>query len=218
MEIGESLGEKLTFLRKKKGWTQGELAEKSGVHHSLISLYEANKQIPHDKNLQKIAEALSVDTKELLESKEMQKEFTKEYPSVQNYIDFYSRRFIYVPILTKVHVGSPNEIPENLVIGGIDLPTSIAKGADYALKISGMWMSMKEKGIEENDIVLVRIQKYAENGQIVILRIDNEEYRIKLFTLIEGQAWVDSENSLPIPLIDKFKIVGIITGLVKKFK
>ena len=218
MSRDNSLGEKITTLRRRKKWTQGELAEKSGVHRSLISLYEADKQIPHIKNLIKIAKTLEIDVNELLrvEQDETQEKFMKEYPGLKNYFDLYSGRFIHVPILGKVHAGKPNEIPENLIIGGIDLPIEIAKGSDYALRVTGM--SMKEEGIDENDIILIRLQKYAENDQICIARINDEKYVIRKLRNEDGRIWLESANIIYEPITKNFEVVGIIVGLVKKFK
>lgn len=40
----EELGERLRMLREMKDWTQGDLAEASGVEQSSISNYEAGKR------------------------------------------------------------------------------------------------------------------------------------------------------------------------------
>jgi SOS-response transcriptional repressor LexA len=212
----ETIGEKLRFYRKKLGWTLQELEEKSGIANPSISRYETNKVIPRREALEKLAQALNVPIEEFLQIEgESKEELTKEYPGIQNYFDIYSGRFIHVPILSEVHAGNPNEIPDSLIIGGVDLPVSFARGADYALKITGM--SMQEKGIEENDTVLVRLQKYAESGQIIVARIDGEKYVIKRFRQKDNRTWLESANSLYEPITDNFEVIGIITGLVKKF-
>jgi len=40
----------------------------------------------------------------------------------------------YMYILGKAHTGNPNEIPENLIIGDVNLPIEIVTGFSYALK------------------------------------------------------------------------------------
>lgn len=215
METEKSLGEKIRIYRKLKNMTQKVLAEKAELDRTEINYIEVGRTIPRIKTLQKIAQALEVDVRELLEAKESQEELIKEHPSIQNYFGFYSARFIHIPILGKVHAGNPNEIPEDLIIGGVDLPISIAGGADYALKVTGM--SMQEVGIEENDIVLVRIQQYATSGQIVIARVDRERYIIQRFRQRDGRIWLESANSFYAPITNNLEVVGIIKGLVKKF-
>jgi SOS-response transcriptional repressor LexA len=120
----------------------------------------------------------------------------------------YTERFTHLQLLEKVYAGKPNEIPKALIIGGVDLPISIAGGADYALKVTGISiteLSTNEEGIGENDIVLVRLQKYAENGQIVIERLYEETYMIKRFRQTGRQT-------------DYLEIVGILRVLIRKFK
>jgi SOS-response transcriptional repressor LexA len=215
MEKSMSLGERIKYYRKKLGLSQDVLSVKSGISSPSISDYENNKAIPRRQTLEKLAQALNVDIEEFSEEKEPQQELSKEYPGLKNYFDMYSERFIHMSVLGKVHAGNPNEIPEDLIIGGVDLPLSIARGADYVLKVSGM--SMKEEGIDENDIVLIRLQKYAENGQVCIARIDGEKYVIKRFRQKDGRTWLESANSIYEPITDNFEVIGIITGLVKKF-
>ena len=215
MEKSMSLGERIKYYRKKLGLSQDVLSVKSGISSPSISDYENNKAIPRRQTLEKLAQALNVDIEEFSEEKEPQQELSKEYPGLKNYFDMYSERFIHMSVLGKVHAGNPNEIPEDLIIGGVDLPLSIARGADYVLKVSGM--SMKEEGIDENDIVLIRLQKYAENGQVCIARIDGEKYVIKRFRQKDGRTWLESANSIYEPITDNFEVIGIITGLIKKF-
>ncbi|MCX6749824.1 MAG: helix-turn-helix domain-containing protein [Candidatus Pacearchaeota archaeon] len=215
MEKSMSLGERIKYYRKKLGLSQDTLSTRSGISSPSISDYENNKAIPRRQTLEKLAQALNVDIEEFSEEKEPQQELSKEYPGLKNYFDMYSERFIHMSVLGKVHAGNPNEIPEDLIIGGVDLPLSIARGADYVLKVSGM--SMKEEGIDENDIVLIRLQKYAENGQIVIARVNDENYVIKRFRQKDGRTWLESANSIYEPITDNFEVVGIIKGLVKKF-
>ena len=206
------IGEKLRFYRKKLGLTLQALKEKTGIAGPSISDYENDKVVPRKETLERLAKALEIKVNDLFDVKE---DITKEYPGIKDFFDIYANHFIRVSILGQVHAGNPNEIPEDLIIGDVDLPISIAKGADYALRVTGM--SMKEEGINENDIVLVRLQKYAENGQICIARIDSEKYVIKRFRQKDGRTWLESANSIYEPITDNFEIVGIITSLVKKF-
>jgi transcriptional regulator with XRE-family HTH domain len=56
-----TLGEKLKALRTRKGWSQRELAARSGVRQALISLLESGRQADTTgRNLRKLAMALAV--------------------------------------------------------------------------------------------------------------------------------------------------------------
>ncbi len=65
-----TIGGRIEKKRKDAGWTQTELAEKSGVAPSAISQIENNKRHPSTIVLKKIANALSVSMDYLLGEKE----------------------------------------------------------------------------------------------------------------------------------------------------
>ncbi len=62
----ETLGQRIARLRKEKGFTQAELAEKIGIIQALISEYERDKLRPHCEMIIRFALALVVSTDELL--------------------------------------------------------------------------------------------------------------------------------------------------------
>ena len=67
LDLGEeTLGERIARLRKEKGFSQVELAEKIGIVQVLISDYENDKLRPHYEMIIRIALALEVSTDELL--------------------------------------------------------------------------------------------------------------------------------------------------------
>lgn len=67
LDLGsESLGERLSRLRKERGYTQAELAEKIGINRVLISDYERNRIRPHYEMIIHLAKAFGVTTDELL--------------------------------------------------------------------------------------------------------------------------------------------------------
>jgi len=62
----ETIGSRIARLRKERGYTQKELAEKMGISWTLISDYERGKLRLHDKILKKLSISLEVTTDELL--------------------------------------------------------------------------------------------------------------------------------------------------------
>ena len=61
-----TLGQKIADLRKKLHLTQGEFAERVGVHNRHVSRWETDRQRPNSKTLKKIAETFGVTPDELL--------------------------------------------------------------------------------------------------------------------------------------------------------
>ena len=64
-ELKKLLGKRIKQLRKAKGLTQEELAEKIGIGTANISYIENGKFAPSIENFEKIAETLEVEPYEL---------------------------------------------------------------------------------------------------------------------------------------------------------
>ena len=66
-DIQKKFGDKLRELRKQKGLSQEDLAFKSGLHRTYISDIERGSRNLSLKNIEKIANALGMSPKSLLE-------------------------------------------------------------------------------------------------------------------------------------------------------
>ncbi|AFL83521.1 putative transcriptional regulator [Belliella baltica DSM 15883] len=66
MDIKEKFGNRLKTLRKEKGLSQEELAEKSGLNRPYISGIEQGKRNVSLEVMEKLAEALGVGIEELV--------------------------------------------------------------------------------------------------------------------------------------------------------
>ena len=66
-DIQKKFGDKLRELRKQKALSQEDLALKSGLHRTYISDIERGSRNLSLKNIEKIAKALGLATKSLLE-------------------------------------------------------------------------------------------------------------------------------------------------------
>jgi transcriptional regulator with XRE-family HTH domain len=61
-----SFGKRLARLRKKAGFTQEKLADKTGLSTTFLGLIEVGKRHGSLKSLQKIASALGLKVKDIL--------------------------------------------------------------------------------------------------------------------------------------------------------
>jgi transcriptional regulator with XRE-family HTH domain len=57
-----TIGEKIHKLRKEKGWSQNQLAQKIDINTRNISLYESGKAVPSSETVQKLANLFNVST------------------------------------------------------------------------------------------------------------------------------------------------------------
>jgi transcriptional regulator with XRE-family HTH domain len=66
---------RLAIERKRRGWTQGELARRSGLHSTTISLIEGRRFVPGAAQIEKLRAAFGVrpdDAERLLEQIEVE--------------------------------------------------------------------------------------------------------------------------------------------------
>lgn len=64
-DIRIQFGKHLRKLREEKGWTQEELADKAGMHFTYIGQIERGIRNPSLVNLEKLAKAFKISSKEL---------------------------------------------------------------------------------------------------------------------------------------------------------
>ena len=85
----------------------------------------------------------------------------------------------------------------------------------FALRVRGD--SMINAGILEGDKVIVRPQQSADNGQIVVARIDDEA-TVKRLLRRNGQVWLMPENDNYAPIDGtNAEIIGVVKGVVREY-
>jgi repressor LexA len=121
-----------------------------------------------------------------------------------------------IPLLGVVAAGLPLENKKHNE--KIEVPQVMMKGAGsyFALKVSGD--SMINEGILEGDLVIIREQPTANNGDIVVAEIENEA-TIKRFFKKKNHIELHSANPKYKPIIvdetQPLKIAGIFCGLLR---
>jgi len=124
-----------------------------------------------------------------------------------------------VPLLGFVAAGKPIEaIAMNEVIS---VPPDMVpnKGKTYVLQVRGE--SMIEEQIRDGDYVIVEDRKTAENGEMVIALIDEQETTLKKFYRERnGMIRLQPANPEMKPFVvaaDRMKIQGIVIGILRKY-
>lgn len=120
-----------------------------------------------------------------------------------------------VPLCGVIAAGSPIEAIENPNM--IDIPPSMCdgRGEVYCLEVSGD--SMIEDHICDGDIVIIRKQSTANNGDTVVAVFPDETATLKKFrSLRTGGAMLIPANSEMQPIkVDKVEIRGVMIGLLR---
>jgi repressor LexA len=128
-------------------------------------------------------------------------------------------RSFSVPLVGRVAAGGPILAEENIE-DHIVLGPEIAGGDDaFALHVRGD--SMIEAGIHDGDMVVVRPQRDANSGQIVVARIENEqtgehEVTVKRFFRETGRIRLQPENSALEPIyVRDLHLEGVVVAVVR---
>ena len=83
-----SMGELISTLRKEKGMTQKDLADKMNVTDKAVSKWERNLSCPDINSIPDLAEALGVSVEELLRTSENEKAAPSEKEKIIDIIFF----------------------------------------------------------------------------------------------------------------------------------
>ena len=85
----------------------------------------------------------------------------------------------------------------------------------FALRVRGD--SMINAGIFSGDVVVVRPQPTADDGQIVVARLEDEA-TVKRLRRHDGQIWLMPENEAYAPIDGTYaQIVGVVKALVREY-
>src|SRR5712692_5037097 len=121
-----------------------------------------------------------------------------------------------IPILGRVTAGAPILAEEN-IDGFLPVASDLARGEQtFALKVKGD--SMIEDGILDGDLVVIRRQETAEDGDIVCALIGNEA-TLKRFYRKGNEVILKPANKNYESIVvskGEFHILGKATGVIRK--
>jgi len=123
---------------------------------------------------------------------------------------------VQVPLLGTIAAGEPIEAIENPEI--ITVPkTMLAKsGKHYALKVEGN--SMIDEGIFDGDMVIIRKQHTAENGETVVALINDNEVTLKKIYKEKNKFRLQPANPSLKPIFTKnLMIQGKVVSVIRNF-
>ena len=129
--------------------------------------------------------------------------------------DGSSRELIEVPIVGTVTAGIPILATENIE-DTFPIPSDYApNGNIFMLRVKGD--SMINAGIFNKDLIMVRQQNTADNGDIVVALIEDFA-TVKTYYKENGYIRLQPENPTMCPIIVRdVSILGKVVGLYRKF-
>ena len=176
-----------------------DLKSKSGIHRIVSALEERG----YIKKLNNRARAI---------------EIIKNVNLIDTESGKNKNNIISIPILGKIAAGLPIEaISDNT--NYIELPeTLLKKGEYFILNVEGD--SMIEAGIFDGDQVVIRKANDANNGEIVVALIDNNEATLKRIFKRGQQVALQPENRNYKTVIygpDRIQIQGVLKHLIRSY-
>jgi repressor LexA len=121
-----------------------------------------------------------------------------------------------VPLVGRVTAGQPILAVENIE-ETYPLPIELI-GSEDVFMLSVQGESMINAGILNGDYVLVREQNYANNGDIIVALIDEEEATVKRFYKEKDCIRLQPENDFMEPIYAKnVYILGKVIGIFRRF-
>jgi repressor LexA len=212
-----TIGERLKTARENKELDQTTLAEKVGVVTRTLQRWEKGEQVPDGLAITKIAKVTNVQPTWLLTGQ------GEMYPApLQRPENVYSlplaarhrSRLVDLPLVSSVPAGKvstifhPDHVDNYVTVDDIKDP-----GA-FALKVKGNSMSPR---IEDGDVVIVSPQQEPRNGDICVVRV-NEEDTLKKVKFEGNYIHLIPLNSDFEPVTVKRKDVNFVWKVVKLIK
>jgi repressor LexA len=125
---------------------------------------------------------------------------------------------IGVPLMGRIAAGVPISAIQNHAADISCPPDMLGPGEHFALEVKGD--SMIDAGIHEGDIVIIRRQETANNGDIIVALVEKEEATLKRLRKKGASLALEAANPKYETRIfgpDQVDIQGRLVGLIRKY-
>ena len=129
-------------------------------------------------------------------------------------IELLDEELIEIPLLGWTAAGEP--IQMELDYDTVEVPSKMVKKETFALRVKGN--SMINENIEDGDIVIIERKASAENGESVVVRVNDNEVTMKKLYIEKGCIRLQPANDEMKPIIitnEQIEIIGIVRGILK---
>lgn len=181
------------------------LKSKSGIHRLVTALVDRGylERLPHRARAIRILQMPDVNP----------------VPAFSSSEPANSGKGGFIPLYGKIAAGTPIEAiaseQEQIAVP----PDMITDGDDYyALSVEGD--SMVKAGILDSDVVIIRRTATANNGDIVVALVDQEEATLKRFRRSGNKIILEPENDSYEPLMlepGRVTIQGRLASLIRTY-
>jgi repressor LexA len=213
MERSSDFGSRLRTLMEERGLSYEELGEKLGMNPQTLNRYALGRREPKAGVAAIIALMLEVDLLWLQGYDVPKSRIVLPEGTIR------AKREVRLPILGVIRAGVPVLAVEE--VEGYTCADVTSPERHFFLRVSGD--SMINAGIRDGDLVLIRQQDTAENGQIVACMVNGEDATLKRFRRQGDMVILQPENSAYEPRVvpmrefetGEARIVGVAVKLVR---
>jgi repressor LexA len=198
-----------------------DLRSKSGIHRLITALEERGfiRRLAHRARaleIIKLPEAMEKAAKSGFSPQVIQGDRTDPPRGAMTVEAVHAME---LPVMGRIAAGVPieaiSEVSHHIAVPGSMLS---GRGNHYALEVKGD--SMIEAGINDGDIVVIREQATAENGDIVVALVEDHEATLKRFRRKGSMIALEAANPayetrvFPDHLV---KVQGRLVGLIRSY-
>ncbi len=201
-----------------------DLKSKSGIHRLITALEERGfiRRLPHRARaleIVKLPEAIPHGTQALRKGGFSPSVIEGSLGKIRTDEDGSEPpQTVSVPLMGRIAAGVPVTAIQNRSHNVEVPPELLTKGEHFALEVKGD--SMIDAGILEGDTVLIRKCDTAENGDIVVALIDEEEATLKRLRRKGQSIALEAANPTYETRIfgpDRVKVQGRLVGLIRRY-
>jgi repressor LexA len=199
-----------------------DLRSKSGIHRLITALEERgflrrHKHRARALEVMRLSEDLAPVDRELprFTPNVIQGDFSGKLPGLRAATDAAA---VSLPLYGKIAAGLPIEALQDHS-AEIEVPVSLLGSGDhFALEVEGE--SMIEAGILDGDTVIIRKGETAENGQIIVALVDENEVTLKRLRRRGHSIALEPANvrfETRIFPADRVKVQGRLVALLRRY-
>ncbi len=211
-----TMGDRLRSARENKELDQATLAEKIGVATRTLQRWEKGEQVPDGVSITRIAKATQVHPTWLLTGEGEMYQVSTRPENVYPLTPSFRRKvkLVDLPLISAVPAGKVATIFHPDYVDNYVTVDDVKDPGAFALKVKGNSMSPR---IEDGDIVIVSPQAEVRNGDICVVRVNDED------TLKKVKFEGNYVHLIPLnpdfdPMTAKKKDVNFVWKVVKLIK
>lgn len=157
------------------GENQPDIAEVLGVTKSAVNAYFMGNKMPRMDRIKKLADHFGCNVSDLVDDKSIEDQITA----------------VAIPVLGTVPAGVPIEAIQD-ILGYEEIPKIMADtGEFFCLRVEGNSMYPL---LYSGETIVIKKQETADNGDIVVALVDNEETTVKRLKKVSDGIILEAEN------------------------